>query len=148
MSNDAIAPTPAPFGLRHVVAIAGPAWLAAFAAAWALTTGAVRLGLCAGLVAGLFGAALGLVLLKSALAKPVIKPNDLMQVQVLGFLGRLLLVALGLVLTLKSGGDALWFAFGFFAPFFGVSLLEAIVVFKLRAGTTGPAEANGSQSDV
>jgi len=134
-------------GVGRVALIAGAGWLLGLGATIAFAAGGLRTGLLTGLVTGLLGTAIGLVLLEFALRKADPKPTDLLQVQVIGFLGRLLLVGAGLVVVLKAGGDAIGFAIGFFAPFFGVSLLEAVLVTRPR-GASPAAVTNGSSTDV
>jgi hypothetical protein len=56
-------------------------------------------------------------------------------VMTIGFLVRLILVALGTVLVVRSGESIVAFVVGFFVPFFVFAALEAAHIHTLRPGT-------------
>lgn len=87
--------------------------------------GSLRAGLVAGVVTAAFGGALGLVLVARSLEKP---PKALIAALMMGFLARILLVGIGLVVTVRGlAGEPLGFVFSYFPLFFAFVVLELLV---------------------
>jgi len=118
------------FPLAAAVIAAAFLWLAS-------SSGQYRFGALAGsAIAGLTGLASIIALRFTARAA---RPTTwALAVVVVGFLVRLVLVALGTVAVVRGGGNIIAFVVAFFVPFFVFGALEAAYVHTLRRapGTT------------
>lgn len=106
-------------------ALVGACAAAAMLLAGLLSPDAYRLPLVAGALTGAAGGGLGLALVSGARGRPL---NALLLAQVLGFLGRILLVGVGLVVVSRSGADWPPYVASFFFLFFLFVALEAAVL--------------------
>jgi hypothetical protein len=123
-------PTPKPrgMGLGQALAVGGVLWGATLLLVLGLDRGEWRTGFLTGIVTGGLGGAMGFALIVPTLGKPL---KQVVSAMSLGFVGRMILVAAGLFLTLrKLHGEPLGFAFAFFFLFFVFAALELLVVVR------------------
>lgn len=110
----------------------------AAAVALALLSGAHRRPALIGAASASF-TALGSMVAMARFARVGAKPvQAALAVMAVAFLVRILLVALGTALVVRSGESVVAFVLAFFVPYFAFAVLEAAFVHSLRRGT-GPA---------
>lgn len=101
-------------------------WASAFGLVLSVSDAGWRSGLACGVVTGGLGGVVGFSLILPVLGKPI---NAVVGAMSLGFLGRMLLVAAGLLVTIRTlEGEPMGFALSFFPLFFVFMLLELLVV--------------------
>lgn len=124
-------PSRSGFTFVHASVLGALIWLSCLGSAWALGTGAWRPGFLVGVVASGIGGAVGFVLLSATMDKP---PSMALTARTAGFFLRIMLVAAGLLITMRSfQGEPLAFAFSFFPLFFVFAILEHLVVASSQA---------------
>ncbi len=123
-------------GLGQALAVGGVLWSATLLLALGMDRGEWRTGLLTGVITGGLGGVMGFALILPTLGKPL---QTVVSAMGLGFVGRMILVAAGLLVTLrKLHGEPLGFAFAFFFLFFVFAALELLVVVR-HAPPTAPA---------
>lgn len=127
------------FGLGQAALLGAAVWVASLSGALMLGEGPWARGLVCGVVTGGLGGVVGFGLTVPALGKPL---NAVLASMSLGFLARLILVAAGLVVTIRSlDGEPLGFVLAFFPLFFVFAALELLVVARhAQANRPGAAQ--------
>ncbi len=125
------------FSVGQAVGLGLLVWLASLGAVQGLSDAAWRIGATTGVVTGGLGGVLGLGLMAPALGKPM---NLVMGAMGLGMMGRMVLVGVGLVITLKvQQAEPFAFVFSFFPLFFVFLILELLVAARHAPAPTAPA---------
>jgi hypothetical protein len=120
--------------MRHLVLCIA---ISAVAILLALASGAYRRPALIG-AATASATALGSMLAMGRFARVGAKPvQAALAIMALGFLLRIVLVALGTALVVRSGESVIAFVVAFFVPYFVFAALEGAFVHSLRRGT-GP----------
>ena len=100
----------------------------------AMLSGEARVGALVGVLTAAVSSAVALILFKISSSKGI---QQALAGQVIGFLGRMLLVAAGLLVSKAVSGDLLWFAGLFFALFFTHQTIEITALMRLAAQQSG-----------
>lgn len=113
------------FSVGQAVGLGLVVWLASLGAVQGISDAAWRIGATTGVVTGGLGGVIGLGLMAPVLGKSA---NIVMGAMGLGMMGRMVLVGVGLVITLKvQQAEPFGFVLAFFPLFFVFLILELLV---------------------
>lgn len=129
------------FTVAHAGLVSALSWIVALTLSLTVSSGLWRTGLLVGVIVAIVSGAAGLVLTARAENGNV---NAALLSRVVGFLFRMLLIAGGLVVTIRGlRAEPLGFVLGYFPLFFLSTALEQLVFWSSRAETPSAPSAGG-----